>query len=146
MTLTDRLYGWGAYYRWRKSGSFHVGSAEGEYRSPQPWDAVPVGAERYPFDLADVKLVEIAVSALDAFHRIILKGKYARRWSDKTTLRVAWSDAGLNGVEPRAGDFPAVLAMAHALVAGELARGAEASTATARERALDARVIDPVND
>jgi hypothetical protein len=125
MQLEQRLENWGDVLRWRKHrqgltmktkwrGS-RFGSEQGAPSAPPAMDA------------ADARVINHAWQAMgDVFHQTLLAAWYVNRWSDQHVLRVSWEAAGENARQKgrRSYDFEASLAMARALLVGELDRPA----------------------
>jgi len=121
LEFEERLEGWSTFWRW-KLGLDQAASFEGQYRSPQHWDAAPIPPAQLDIDTDDVQAIESAVCALDLFHHTLLKLWYVRRKDEGSCLAEARRATG----EKRRGkgNFQASLAMAKALLWTELSRPA----------------------
>lgn len=80
MTLDDRLDNWGRAMRWYAAiGRNTCASAEGGYRSPQPWHAIPPSAFPAGIDGQDAQEVESAVAVITLFHHALLRAWHVNR-------------------------------------------------------------------
>lgn len=120
LDLEERLESWASFWRW-KLGLEQAASFEGQYRSPQHWEAPPIPPAWLDIDHEDVQAIESAVCALDLFHHTLLKMWYIRRKGESTCL----AEARRAMRERRGkGNFRSSLAMAKALLLAELERPA----------------------
>lgn len=88
LDIEERLEAWGAYWRWRQTQG-QAESFEGQYRSPQRWDRLPVAPAWLDIDVDDVRAIESAVCALDLFNHLLLKAWYVRRWDEDSCMATA---------------------------------------------------------
>ena len=120
-TIVRRLENWGACYRVRKKlpGASKIGSLEGNWRSPQEWEYVPLVA-RPGLDVNDAEVINNAWMALpDSFHQALLGAWYVQRWSAFESLKAARRAAGMRAWR-RGVDIDPCLAMAHVLLRDQL--------------------------
>lgn len=139
MTLEDRLTNWGECWRSRvRAGrdlvARGVWSTRRGYGNAYHWDScgelsargVAIGSAPSTasgVDLADAQAVESAVSAVEIFHHVMLKGHYVRLWTPERTMRIARQASGVGNPRGR-GDYEASLRMARALLAEVIDRPA----------------------
>lgn len=119
LELEERLEAWGEYWRWRVSTS-QAESFEGQYRSPQRWDAAPIPPAWLDIDVDDVQAIESAVCALDLFNHVLLKMWYVRKRAEDACMGAARAAANRR----TRGPFRNYLAEAKAMLAAELERPA----------------------
>jgi hypothetical protein len=134
--IEGRLENWGVAMR---SGAVSYKSAEsleGNYRSPQQWDA-PVTPERALVLVDDALAIENAVCALTLYDHLLLKSWYVRRWSRWKCLGVALRGSGLPRSKRLSFDDSMLLAKVHLLA--ELQR--PATTRKVRAVAYARRVL-----
>jgi len=117
MLLEDRLRAWGAWSRRRGNIYGQADSFEGQFRSPQQWDAPPIPPESV--DAADCKAIELAWSTLEGQDKIILRSHYCGRCSIGYTL----AKASLGGKKLLQCDWHELLAHAHESILKALERG-----------------------
>ena len=113
--INVRLELWASFWRW-KLGLDQARSFEGQYRSPQHWDAptTPTHAIWLQHEIEDANQIESAVCSLDLFHHTLLKAWYIRRRTDNHCLRAAREAIG--ETRRSKGNFEASLEMAKALL------------------------------
>ena len=138
--LEERLEAWAVFWRWRNSGQQQAESFEGQYRSPQRWDRLPIPPQQLDVDVDDVHAIESAVCALDLFHHVLLKAWYILRISEDSCMAKARKAAG-KGTRRR---FRVSMAEAKALLYAELERPAVVRKQRASEMVRQILGLDPL--
>lgn len=129
--LEAALANWASWCRWRCAWG-QAASMEGNFRSPQHWEALPV--TRPPaLDLEAAARLELAVCALSLRDHSLLRYWYVEKWRPEMVCRCVKK---ASGETIRFGAFDAAVVEAKRMLLHEL----ELPAAVRKERAL-ARVL-----
>lgn len=115
--VVSRCIEWGAWLRGSAPTRVAM-SAEGAYRSPQPWDA-PIASWRDGIDAERARQTEAAVcNGLDIYHHTVLRCYHVHEWAAGKCLRIAAQAAGTPTARFRA--WEGTLQAAYGLLGGVL--------------------------
>lgn len=131
-SLIDRCDNWGAAMRGATGrASQSVASAEGAYRSPQPWHAVPTPMPA-AVDRLDADIIEAAVAVLSLHDHALLRARHVHQLDQRACIAIARRAAG-NGA-PRRATFRGSMGMAYDALERALALPAVIRRDRARDR------------
>lgn len=111
--IRRRLINWGAWCRDAPSYYYRAMSAEGMFRSPQPWEEAPPWG-KFSVDQRDAQTLENAAQMLPLAKHALLRAHYVHRLAFGHCLRLAAKAAGEK--RARTADFWDELTLAHAAI------------------------------
>lgn len=130
-SIIARCDNWGAAMRWHSSSSQSAASAEGAYRSPQPWHAVPTPMPA-AVDRRDADIIEAAVAVLSLHDHALLRARHVHRLDQGACIAIARRAAGIGA--PRRAPWHEAITIAYDALERALALPAVIRRDRARDR------------